>query len=197
MVAGIHVGELRALGLARLHVALEGHLEGDLGRRRAGIGVEDPRESRRGDGHKPLGQLNGERVREAEHRGVRHAAQLRADRLVELRHPVAVHVAPQRGGAIKVPAAVGIDQLASLTGNDHRRSLLFPGALLGKRVPQHSVIAAAEVVALRPGHGPNATGACSTWRVWLLHLSAATAIGRVGCASCWAVVLPRLDSWLP
>ncbi len=116
-------------------------------------------------------EFDRERVRETEHRGVRHAVQLRADRLVELGHTVAVHVAPQRGGAVEVAPPVGIDQLASLASHDDRRSLLLPGTLLGEGVPQHGVIAAAEIVAVRPGHGPNATGAgpdracgCSTCR---------------------------------
>ena len=99
---------------AALLLVLEGHLQGDLGRGRAGVGVEDAREARRGDLDQARGQLGGAGVGEAEHGRVGDAVELLADGRVDRRVAMAVDVAPERGGAVDVAAAVDVDQVGAL-----------------------------------------------------------------------------------
>ena len=71
--------ELRPLRLAAQLPVLVGHLHGHLGRGRAVVGVEDAAQPARRDLDQPRRELGRARVREAEHRRVRHAVELRAD----------------------------------------------------------------------------------------------------------------------
>ena len=65
---------------AALLLVLEGHLQGDLGRGRAGVGVEDAGEAGRGDRDQAGGQLGGAGVGEAEHGRVGDPVELLAAR---------------------------------------------------------------------------------------------------------------------
>ena len=53
---------------------------------------------------------------------------------------VAVDVAPERGDAVDVAAAVGVDQVGALAALDHQRLFLAPALLLGEGVPEVVVI---------------------------------------------------------
>ena len=134
-------GPPRVLAAALL-LELERHLQRDLGRGRARVRVEDPAQPGRGDLDQPRRQLGGPGVGEPEHRRVRHPVELVADRLVDLRVAMAVDVAPERGDAVDVMAAVGVDQLPALGPLDRQRLFLAPALLLGERMP--------EVVAIEP-----------------------------------------------
>ena len=142
-VVGVAQADVRgALGrlAALLLPVLEGHLERDLGRRRPGVRVEDPVESRRRDLDQPRRELGGGAVGEAQHRRVGDAVELVADRLVDPGVPVAVDVAPERRDAVDVASAVRVDQVGSLGTLDHERLLVTPALLLGKRMPEVGVI---------------------------------------------------------
>ena len=121
---------------AALLLVLEGHLQGDLGRGRAGVGVEDARRPGRGDRDQARRQLGGAGVGEAEHGRVGDAVELLADGRVDRRVAVAVDVAPERGDAVDVAAAVGVDQVGALAALDHQRLFLAPALLLGEGVPE-------------------------------------------------------------
>src|SRR5207244_1830421 len=83
-------------------------------RARAGLGA--------GRGRCPAARRpRGARVRPAEHCRVRAAVELLAHRRIDARMAVAVDVAPQRGDAVYVPPAVGVEQELVLGGDDHRR----------------------------------------------------------------------------
>jgi hypothetical protein len=66
--------------------------------------------------------------------------ELLLDRPVDLGMAVAVDVAPERGDAIEVAVAVGVDQLAAIGPLDHQRLLGDPVPLLGEGVPQVLVV---------------------------------------------------------
>ena len=53
---------------------------------------------------------------------------------------MAVDVAPQRGDAVDVAAALGVDQVRALAGLDREGSDSTPSALLGERMPEVPVI---------------------------------------------------------
>ena len=65
---------------AALRLVLEGHLQGDLGRGRAGVRVEDAGEAGRGDLDQARRQLGGAGVGEAEHGRVGDPVELLAHR---------------------------------------------------------------------------------------------------------------------
>ena len=54
---------------------------------------------------------------------------------------VAVHVAPQRGDAVDVAPALGVDQVGALGALDDHRLLVGPSALLGERMPEAVAVA--------------------------------------------------------
>ena len=138
-VAVVRVAEAdvgAALRLALLLEVLERHLERDLRRGRAGVRVEDAIKAGRRDLDQAIGQLGGQRVGEPQHRRVRDAVELIADRLVDAGMPVSVHVAPERGDAVDVATAVGADQVGALAALDDQRFVLRPTLLLCERVPQ-------------------------------------------------------------
>jgi hypothetical protein len=53
---------------------------------------------------------------------------------------VAVDVAPERGDAVDVAAAVAADQVRALSSFDHERLFLRPRLLLGERMPEMFVV---------------------------------------------------------
>ena len=78
------------------------------------------------DGHdrgQGLGQLDHDAVAVAEHRRVRHAVELVAERVVELGHAVAERRDPQRRDGVEVAAAVDVDELVALGALDDDRRL--------------------------------------------------------------------------
>ncbi len=95
-VAQVNEGGAPCVLAAALLLELEGHLQRDLGRGRAGLRVEDAREARRRQLDQPRRQLGGAGVGEAEHRRVGDPVQLLAQSLVDPAVAMAVHVAPQR-----------------------------------------------------------------------------------------------------
>jgi hypothetical protein len=95
VVAARQADEVRAPPLAAGVVPLVGHLQRDLVRGRAAVGVEDAAQAVRRDLHQPPRQLDRRRVAEPQHRRVRNAVELRADRGVDPRMAVTVDVAPQ------------------------------------------------------------------------------------------------------
>ena len=132
-------GAAHVLAAALLPV-LEGHLQRDLGRRRARVRVEDAAQPRRRDLDQARGQLGGARVGEPEHRRVGDLVELVAHRAVDERVAVAVDVAPERGDAVDVAAPVAVDQVGALGPLDHQRLLRAPIALLGEGVPEVALV---------------------------------------------------------
>ena len=101
-------------GVAAQLLVLERDAERGLDRGRAGVGVEDAREPGRRDLDERVRQLDRGHAAEAEQRRVRDALELRAQRGVERRVAVAVHVAPERRDAVEVAPAVRVDELVAL-----------------------------------------------------------------------------------
>jgi hypothetical protein len=134
---------------AGLLPVLERHLERDLGRGRAGVGVEDAGQAGRGELHQPFRQLDRRRVAEPEHGRVGDAVELGPDGAVDVVVAVAVHVAPQRGDAVDVAPAIGVDQVGALGALHDQRRLLLPAPLLREGVPEVRAVGGDEVHARR------------------------------------------------
>ena len=153
-VAVVGAGEGDELGpllAAALAPVLERHLERDLDRGRARLGVEDAVEARRRDLDQPAGELGGARMGEPEHRRVRDPPELVAHGGVDRRVAVAVDVAPQRRDAVDVAVAVGVDQVGALGALDHQRLLALPVELLRERVPEVALIEVGDRIRHRHG----------------------------------------------
>ena len=97
-----------------VHPVLERDLQRLLDRRRAVGRVEEVRVVDRDDARQRLGQLDDDAVAVAEHRRVRAAVELLADRVVELGDAVAERVDPERRDRVEVAAAVDVDELVAL-----------------------------------------------------------------------------------
>ena len=164
--------EAAALGPAAVAPVLKGHLQRDLRRGRAVVGVEDAAQAGRRDLDEPLRELDRRRVREAEHRRVRDLLELRAHGTVDRRMGVPVDVAPQRRGAVDVCLAVGVVERAPLGPLDDQRLLLGPALLLGERVPEDAFVQCCELLR---GHGRQARRAVGRRR---LPCGASAARGR-------------------
>ena len=130
---------------AALLLVLEGHLQRDLGRGRAGLRVEDARKPRRRQLDQSCRQLGGSGMGEAEHGRVGDLVQLLAERLVDAGVAMAVDVAPQRGDAVDVTATIAVDQVSALRPLDHQRLFLSPALLLGKWMPEMIMVELNEV----------------------------------------------------
>ncbi len=131
--------------LAAMAPILKGHLQRDLGRRRAVVGEEHAGQAGRRDVDELLRELDCGRVRQAEHRRVRDALELRANRGVDHRMRVAVDRAPQRRDAVDVGVAVGVVERAALRSLDDQRVLFDPSLLLRERVPQDPLVDGCEL----------------------------------------------------
>ena len=145
-VAVVALGEADERGAARVLAAalapvLEGHLQRDLGRRRARVGVEDARQPRRRDLDEPRGELGARGVGEAEHRRVGDPVELVADRRRRssgaggrgrcTRATRCRRCSGRPCSSIRsVPSAASIDE----------GLLLDPAPLLGERVPEVAVV---------------------------------------------------------
>jgi hypothetical protein len=123
-----------------LGLVLEGHLQGDLRRGRAGVREEDPLEPGRGDRDQARRQLGREGMGEPEHGRVGDPPELPAHGAVDLRVTVTVDVAPEGGGAVEVAAAIDVDQVGALAALDQQRLFLGPALLLGEGVPEMVVV---------------------------------------------------------
>ena len=76
--------------------------------------------------HELLGALDGGGGGQAQQGGVGHPVELGPHRRVDLRHPVAVDVAPERGDAVEVAAPEGVDEVDAVGRVDDERVLLQP-----------------------------------------------------------------------
>ena len=88
------------------------------------------------DRDEPLRQLFGPRMGQAEHRRMGDPVELRAHRGVDVRVAVAVHVAPQRGDTIDVPASGRVDEPHAVGGLDRGRRLGLVALHLRERMPE-------------------------------------------------------------
>ena len=112
-VAQVDEGGAADVLAAALLLVLEGHLQRDLGRGRARVRVEDPREAGGRDLDQAGGELGGAGVGEAEHGRVGDPPELFADGGVDRRVAMPVDVAPERGDPVDVAASLGVDQVGS------------------------------------------------------------------------------------
>ena len=76
------------------------------------------------DAGERLGELDDDPVAVAEHRRVRAAVELVAERVVELGDAVTERVDPQRRDGVEVAAAVDVDELVALGPLDDDRRVL-------------------------------------------------------------------------
>ena len=76
-----------------------------------------------------------------------HALQLVADRRVQFRHPVAMDVAPQRGNAVEVLAAIDVHQEAAVGALDDQGPFRGVGLHGGEGMPQVLVVPLFELLA--------------------------------------------------
>ena len=100
---------------------LHRHLERDFGRRRAAVAVEDFRQPRRGDADQLLRQYCRRLAGQAEQGGVGDFVELRADGRIDLRHTMAVDVAPQAARSVEVTPAVAVKDVHAFAMGDHHR----------------------------------------------------------------------------
>ena len=82
-----------------------------------------------------------------------HQVELVAQGLVELGHPVAHGVHPQRRDGVEVAPAVGVDQLVALGPLDHDRAVVEVGVHVGEPVPHHGGVPLGPVDAGLAGWG--------------------------------------------
>ena len=143
-VVGVGQGhELAAVlgaGLLGLLPVLVGHLDGDLGGRRAVVREEDLVQIAGGE----LGQAPGEDDAGgggvAQEGRVGEAVELVAHGLVDLRAAVADGVAPDRGDPVEVALPVDVDEVVALGGHDHQRVLVAVDGVGCEGVPDVGVV---------------------------------------------------------
>ena len=137
-VVGVTEGQVTgAAGDAEVGPVLEGDLERLLHRRGA---VRGEQQVRPVDGHhagQRLGELDDHAVAVAEQRRMGHPVELAAQRLVELRDPMAERRDPERRDGVEVAATVDVDQLTSLGRFDDDRLVVDVARHLGEPVPDH------------------------------------------------------------
>ncbi len=136
-------------GVAGLLPELVGHLHGDLDRSGAVVAEEDAFEAGRCQRREPPGELYRGGAGIAEEGAVREAAELRGNGGIDLRTPMSEQVAPERGDAVEIAAAVGIDQPVPLGRYHHERMFVGIHAVGREWVPD---VAAVGLVQGR-GHG--------------------------------------------
>ena len=128
-------GVLRRLFPLREQPVLKRDLERRLDGGRAVVGEEHVIEAARRDLDQPPRERRDTRMRRAEQRRVREAAELIGDRRVDRRHAMAEQVAPERRRAVEQAPAAIIDQVVSV-GIDHDERLGREVLLhLGERMP--------------------------------------------------------------
>ena len=115
-IAVVSVGKgnvLRLFGarFIALPPVLKGHLQRHFDRAGAVAGEENVREALRGDVDQPLGEFDRGRIRHAQQRSdMRDFVDLLAQRGIEPRVAVTVHVAPHAAHAVEIFATVDIEQ---------------------------------------------------------------------------------------
>ena len=85
-----------------------------------------------------------------------HPVELLADRAIDGRVPVPVHVAPQRGDAVEIRAPAVVEEVPPFRALDRQRLLLLPALLLGEGVPKEGVVFGGD--ARRELHGHEGDG---------------------------------------
>src|SRR5262249_46030320 len=100
------------------------------------------------DARERFAELDHDAVAVAEHRRVRAALELRADRVVQLRHTVAERVDPQRRDGVEIAPAVDVDQLVTLGALDDDWRVVGVRGHLREPVPHARRVAAHPVGAL-------------------------------------------------
>src|SRR5262249_31683998 len=169
-------GEARARrGPAELLV-LEGDAECYLDRRGAGVGVEDPRQTRGHHADEGMRQLDRRHAAQPEQRRVGDALELAAQRRVERRMPVTMHVAPQRRHPVEVAPPLRVGEPAAIGLGDDERLLTQPVGHLGEGVPEVTVVPVDE---MRIGHSVPPTVRAAV---------ANAASARSMCASVWVAI---------
>ena len=124
---------------------VEAHLERDLDRARAVVGVEAPGEAMRGDRGQPLGEHHRRLVREAGQKYVLEPSELRGERGVDTRVGVAEQVDPPRADRVQIaPPVVVVEPGARAACDRHHRQPLVV-LHLGAGVPDDFEIAPHEV----------------------------------------------------
>ena len=155
-VAVVALGQPDELALFRPALVppeLRRHLERRLRRRRAAVAVEDFRQPRRGDGDQLLRQHARRLVRQAEQRGVGDLLELVANGCVDLRHPVAVDVAPKRRRPVEVPSPLAVDYVDAVAMRDDQRVVGQPQRHVRERVPDELFIAVLKINGCHGCHG--------------------------------------------
>jgi hypothetical protein len=138
--------EAGAARVAAISLRQQGDAQSHLHRGGAGLGVEDARQSRRRDGAQLGGESRAGLVGEAEEGAVGDPSGLLAQRGVEARVGVAVHVGPEAGHAVDVAASLRVDESAALATSNHQRFLAAPFAGLGEGMPGVGAVQADHLV---------------------------------------------------
>ena len=135
-VVGAREGrDLAALQAAGELPVLEGELERDLDGVGAVVGEEAAGEDAVGEGGELGGELRRARVVQAEEGDVRDLVELGAQGGVEIRVVVPVDVRPDRGVAVEVAPALGVDQPAPLAAHEVQAGVVHVLPHLGERMP--------------------------------------------------------------
>ncbi|CFM10567.1 Uncharacterised protein [Bordetella pertussis] len=121
MVAAAKRHEARAAALALVEPELHGHFHGHLHRHRTRIGVEHAFQPRPQQRAQAAGQVQRRLVRQAAEHHMRHAVQLLAHRLGDMRVVVAMAGRPPRGHAVDQRASVGQLQQAAVAAHHRQR----------------------------------------------------------------------------
>ncbi len=148
--------EAGALGVSGQLLRLKRELEGDLGRRRTGVGIEDPAQTLRCDLDELSGQLDGGHIAEPEERAVRDPIELATHRAIDGGMTVPMHIAPQGAHPIEVTIPLGVDELVALGPGDDEGVFVEPRTHGRERMPEKLLVECAEAGGLGShlGAGP-------------------------------------------
>ena len=138
--------------LAALRGGLVGHLQRGFDGRGPVAGVEDPAQPGWCGREQRLRELDAGLVGQPEERRVREPVELRPDRGVDGRLAMTVHGDPQRGDAVEVAPAVGVDQVHALGRGDDERVVARPHRVLGERMPDVREVGGDQVRRGTPDH---------------------------------------------
>ena len=145
-------GFLRARILALLPV-LKGHLDGDFHGCRAAVRIENPREARRREFYEFFRELNRRDIGQTQQGAVRDPVELAANRAVDFRNAMPMHIAPHGRKSVEIAIAVYVFEIDALAARDDDG--FFPRVVLHLRkgMPNCGAVEAFEVAFLFGGHG--------------------------------------------
>jgi len=115
---------------------LVGHFQGNFNRGSPAVGIKDLCQPFGSQLHQFLGQFNRAGLPKPQQCAVGYPLQLLANGLIDFRHTMTMHIAPEGTDAVNAAAAFRIDKEESFPPLDNDRFLCQPAGHRGKGMPQ-------------------------------------------------------------